>query len=76
MIKFGFIDPLYIVQAETELKDKLSNYLIEYKKHNEIVVIPNNRFKLIESVFNDICKKYTGHSESFKDKIDILTKEI
>jgi len=35
LVCFSFIDPLYISQAEKELKNILSDNKIKYKKHDE-----------------------------------------
>ena len=45
LVYYTYIDPLYISQAELELKNLLNDYKIKWNNHDELVIIPNNILK-------------------------------
>jgi hypothetical protein len=79
LVCFSFIDPLYISDAEAELKNILSDNKIEYKKHDELVVLPRNIFKFVKESYEKLAMKYSGHTESFlfeKSKFESQLKDL
>ena len=47
LVQYTYIDPLYISEAENEIKNMLEEYKITWENHDELVVIPNNMLKII-----------------------------
>jgi hypothetical protein len=69
---YTYIDPLYISEAETEIKTLLEDYKIKYENHDELVVIPNNMLKFIKKIYENLGMKYSGHTAEFNKKINEL----
>jgi len=76
LVKYTYIYPLYLTDAENELKDKLSDYKINYNNHDELIVIPKNLFKFIEVVYENIGSKFSGHTAEFNKKVSELNNQI
>jgi len=79
LIYFSFIDPLYITQAESELKNVLSDNKIKYMKHDELIVLSTKELKTTKEIYEKLALKYSGHTESFfieKSKLEMKIKEL
>ena len=76
LVYFTYIDPLYISEAETEIKNMLNDYKISWELHDELVVIPNNMLKFVKTIYENIGMKYSGHTSEFNKKINELKLEI
>ena len=52
LVYFTYIDPLYISQAELEIKNLLNDYKLypEWENHEELIIIPNNLLKIIKTI--------------------------
>jgi hypothetical protein len=72
LVYFTYVDPLYISEAENEIKDLLDDYRIEWEGKKELVVIPNKLMKLIKEVYEKVGMKYAGHSQELIKKISDL----
>lgn len=72
---FSWIDPLYISQAETELKSILNEYKIKYEKTDELVVLSCSTLRLVKTLYENISKKFSGHTYELKEKIKQLEYE-
>jgi len=78
LVYFSFIDPLYISQAETELKNVLSDHSIEYKDHKELITLSAKELKKTKEIYEKLALKYSGHTESFfieKTEFEIKIRE-
>jgi hypothetical protein len=62
LVKYTYIDPLYLTDAENELKEKLSDYKINWNNHDELIVISKKLFKFVEVVYENIGSKYSGQT--------------
>ncbi len=76
LVYYTYIDPLYISEAENEIKNLLSDYKIEYDSRDELVIIPNNMLKIVKTIYENIGMKYSGHTAEFNKKINELNQEI
>ena len=78
LVYFTYIDPLYISQAELEIKNLLNDYKLypEWDNHEELIIIPNNLLKIIKTIYENIGMKYSGHTQEFNRKIEELNKTI
>lgn len=76
IVYYSFIDPIYISQAEDELKKALSDYKINYKKHEEIIVVSKNVYKLVQTLYQKIAMEYSGHTQIFINEKNELTTKI
>jgi len=72
LVYYTYIDPIYISQAELEIKNLLSEYKLEWDNHDELVVIPNNLLKIIKTIYENIGMKFSGHTQEFNRKIEEL----
>ena len=72
---FSWIDPLYISQAETELKNILNDYKITYDKNDELIVLSSNTLRLVKTLYENISKKFSGHTYELNEKIKQLENE-
>ena len=76
LVYYTYIDPLYISEAENEIKTLLIDHKIEWDNHDELVVIPNKILKYIKTLYENIGMKYSGHTHEFNKKIEELNKII
>jgi len=76
LVQYTYIDPLYISEAENEIKNMLEEYKIIWENHDELVVIPNNMIKFINTIYSNIGMKYSGHTQEFMKKINDLEYSI
>lgn len=76
LIYFTYIDPIYITQAEVEIKEILEEYKLEWDNHKELVIIPNNMLKFVKTAYENIGMKYSGHTAEFNVKINELNAKI
>jgi hypothetical protein len=72
LVYYCYIDPLYISEAENEIKTMLSDYKINYENHDELVGISNNMLKFVNKCYETIGMKYSGHTSEFNKKINEL----
>ena len=76
LVCYTYIDPLYLAEAENELKDALSSYKLNYNNHDELVIIPKDKIKNIRKIYELIGYKYSGHTAEFNKKISELENHI
>lgn len=76
LVYYTYIDPLYVSEAETEIKNLLSDYKLEWDNHDELVIIPNNMLKIIKTIYENIGMKYSGHTQEFNKQIQELNIKI
>jgi len=76
LVYYTYIDPLYISEAETEIKNLLIDYKFEWNNHDELVIIPNNMLKIIKTIYENIGMKYSGHTYEFNKQIQELNNKI
>jgi hypothetical protein len=74
LVCFSFIDPSNIRDAETDLKQILANYKVEFKEHNELVILSQNILDLVKDSYKALAYKYSGHTKEFvEEKTGLLT---
>jgi hypothetical protein len=76
LVYYCYVDPLYISDAENEIKTMLIDYKINYENHDELVGIPNNMLKFVKKCYETIGMKYSGHTSEFNKKINELENTI
>jgi len=76
LVYYSYIDPLYISEAENEIKTLLCDHKIQWDDHDELVIIPNKLLKYIKTIYQNIGMKYSGHTQEFNKKIEELNKTI
>jgi hypothetical protein len=79
LVYYTYIDPLYLREAESEIKYMLEDLQIKWDIHEELVVIPNNLMKYVKECFKSIGNKYSGHTTELNKKImdmDILIHDL
>jgi uncharacterized membrane protein YgaE (UPF0421/DUF939 family) len=73
---FSFIDPLYLTEAEKELKRIMNDELITYKQHKELVILSPKILKYVKETYATISYRYSGHTESFKEETNKFILQI
>jgi hypothetical protein len=76
LVCYTYIDPLYLSEAEMEIKNLLEDNKIKWDQHDEIVVIPNQLMKYVKKGYESIGMKYAGHTAEFNKRILQLEMEI
>ncbi len=78
LVTFGFIDPMNVSKAETDVKNLFieMNYKLQHDKHIELAIIPNNKVKFIKKQYGNISKIYMGHIVELLNKIKEKDQEI
>jgi hypothetical protein len=72
LVQYTYIDPLYITEAENDIKNMLEEYKLNWKNHDELVIIPNNMLKFVNTLYTNIGMRYSGHTQEFMKKINDL----
>ena len=76
LVYYTLIDPLFVSEAENEIKNLLSDYKIDYDNHDELIVIPNSLLKIIKKIYENIGMKFSGHTIELNKQIDDFKNEI
>ncbi len=76
LVCYTYIDPLYLSEAEMEIKNLLEDNKIKWDQHDEIVVIPNQLMKYVKKGYETIGMKYAGHTAEFNKRILQLEMDI
>ena len=78
---YSYIDPQYMSNAETDIKDYMICFEIkfEFDKEDELVIIPKKLLKMVDKQYELIGKSYMGHISELitknKDLDDKLIKQ-
>jgi hypothetical protein len=59
LLMFAYIDPQFIFEAETNIKDYLNQYLYKYESYNELIIINPKLLKNIKNQYDMIQNKYS-----------------
>lgn len=73
---FSYIDPLFVYEAETNIKDYLYQYLYKYESYNELIIINPKQLKQIKNQYEMIQNKYSGHIKELLLQIKELENKI
>lgn len=76
LVYYTYIDPIYLSEAEKEIKISLEHYKIKYENHDELVAISPNSLKDVKKIYELIGLKYSGHTEEFNREIIKLNNKI
>ncbi len=78
LITFSFIDPQYISNAETDIKNLFveMDFKLDHDKFVELAVVPNDKIKFIKKQYATISKAYMGHISELISKIKEKDHEI
>jgi hypothetical protein len=73
-----FIDPLYLSNAETDIKSYVDSLRIklDHEKEDELIVIPQRLEKNVKEQYNLIGAKYVGHNSVMITRIKFLESEL
>ena len=71
---YSYIDPQYMSNAETDMKELFSslNLKLKFESFDELVIVPNVYNKIVSEKYNHIGKKYSGHISELITKIKEL----
>lgn len=72
LVQYTYIDPLYVNEAERDVKNMLEEYKLNWENHDELVIIPNNMLKFVNTLYTNIGMRYSGHTQEFMKKINDL----
>lgn len=75
---YSYIDPMYISNAETDVKDFFTalNINLKYEKYDELVVIRPALLKTIENQYKQLANAYAGHVKDLIKEVEDLKKRI
>jgi hypothetical protein len=78
LLTFGYIDPQYISEAETRIKDifEAMELKLNNEKYKEIAIIPKNKLKEIKKQYESVSQIYMGHITDLINKLKIKDYEI
>jgi hypothetical protein len=78
LLHYSYIDPQYTSQAEKDISNcfKALNAELKYKNHEELIFIPQDKMKIVESQFELVGKKYMGHVSEFITKLKEMENEM
>lgn len=78
LMNFAYIDPQYISDAETDVKEFFEDIelFIEYKSHKELVAINPKHDRQIKKLYKNIKNEYGGCVKNLNDKIEELRREV
>jgi len=75
---YGYIDPLYVAQAETDIKHIMEDMDMKliHEKYAELAIISNKQMRTIKKHFGTVSKIYRGHSADLIQQIRDKEMEI
>lgn len=75
---YSYIDPMYISNAETDIKDFFTalNINLEYEKYDELVVISPILLKTVDGQYKQLGNAYAGHVKDLIKEVEDLKKQI
>ena len=76
LLMFAYIDPQFIFDAETNIKDYLHQYLYKYESYNELIIINPKLIKNIKNQYDMIQNKYSGHIKELLLQIKELENKL
>ena len=76
LLMFSYIDPLFVFEAETNIKDYLYQYLYKYESYNELIIINPKQLKQIKNQYEMIQNKYSGHIKELLLQIKDLENKL
>ena len=76
LLMFAYIDPQFIFEAETNIKDYLNQYLYKYESYNELIIINPKLLKNIKNQYDMIQNKYSGHIKELLLQIKELENKL
>ncbi len=64
---YSIVDPMYVSDAETDIKDYFEalNIFLKYKNYDELVIVKQSLFKSIEKQYKQITSSYAGHMKKY-----------
>jgi hypothetical protein len=73
-----FVDPLYLSNAETDIKSFVAalEIKLDYENEDEMVVIPQRKEKYVTQQYTLIGNKYVGHNSVLTTRIKFLESEL
>ena len=76
LLMFSYIDPLFVFEAEINIKDYLYQYLYKYESYNELIIINPKQIKQIKNQYDMIQNKYSGHIKELLLQIKELENKL
>ena len=78
LLYYSYIDPIYLSNAEKDIKDFVSQYetVIKYKKFKELISVSPAHQKLIKKQLGYINKEYAGCTQELTEEIKKLKQVI
>jgi hypothetical protein len=75
---YSYVDPLYITNAENDIKllIKSLNINVKYDNYNELIILNKDLFSIVQNYYDQIGKKYAGHISELISKIKDLEHEL
>lgn len=75
---YSYVDPLYVSSAENDIKYYFAAFdvKLEYKCHDELVVIKPSNIKLIEKQYKQISDLYGGHIKEMINKMECMKRDM
>jgi hypothetical protein len=76
--RYAYVDPQYMAQGETCIKDyvKTLDIKLEYKNYDELIILPKNYEKQMEEKFTFVSQNYSGHNAELITKLKDKENEI
>jgi hypothetical protein len=79
MVKhYSIIDPMYIAEAETDVKDYFEalDAGMKYENYDELIILKQTQLKSVEKQYKQITCAYAGHMKAIIKDIEDLKKEM
>ena len=76
LVYYTIIDPLYLSDAENEIKLMLEDYKFKWDGKAEIIIIPNHKINIVKEHYKNIGIKHSGHTSEFNRHIEELKMNI
>jgi hypothetical protein len=74
----SYIDPMYISNAESDIRDFFESLEIglEYVNYNELVIIKPSLLKSVDRQYKQLSNAYAGHIKDMIKEVEDLKKEM
>lgn len=81
LVKFSYIDPRWLFEAETTLKETCADYTFKWKSkcgkiHDEIIIVPKKEMKWLFNQYNKIGEEFSGQTQQINEKMKETQNEM
>lgn len=72
----SLIDPLYISEAEIDIKQYVKSFIFKYENFKELLILSEKDFTDLEKHYNNLFFKYIGYNGNLKNVVSAINLRL